>query len=62
MTKATIVTQDTIEEPVDVLVLPKIKDRAASPATTGEDPALVHQPPGDEEKEKISTLNLLAPL
>ena len=26
MTKATVVTQDTIEEPVDVFMLPKIKD------------------------------------
>ena len=45
--------QETIEETVEVVVLPKIQDRAAPPGTTGEDTTLIHQPAGEDEEIHI---------
>ena len=52
MTKATILTQDIIEEPMDHLALPKIKDWAALPARDLEDAALVDQTARNDELEE----------
>ena len=62
MTKTTFITQDTIEEPMDVCVLPNIKDQAAPPATTGKDIALVHKPARDKELEEEIHIELAGTL